>query len=524
MYVESLLGQFSMLFSMVFRPVRFRSPCFRRFLGVVFLAGFAAVVSAEPWIDTSNMALRTEIQFLADQGLIKAPVTTYPLMWEAIAEDLDKVDATQLNALTSNAYFNVLNQLSFARQNIASIKLNISNDDNRVVSFGEDFRDKNSLTLSYSAMGSWWALKVSPRYVYDPDDDDNFRLDESYVAGFIGNWVVSVGLQDRWLAPGWDTNLSMTNNARPMPGIALTRKNSKPFRLIFTEDYQIPWTVTTFMSNMGTDRTVRNALLWGFRLNFKPHKRLEIGITRLAQWAGDGRPSGFGTFWDLLLGRDNCGFDGLNCDNNQEPGNQQAGYDARLSLPFFGHNIGIYGQSFAEDGSDSSTKFWTKAKPQVGIDTTVSLFRVPTLIFLEYTDSLAFCGDGKERGIGNCYYEHHIYNTGLRYKGRVIGNIYDNDAKSYVLGMVSQMTNDASWQWSLRYVELNKDNSDRYPGEPNGNSLTEISEDMILLSGKYQRVYGRWKFTIGGNASRSDFIERKSDNKFSAFADIEYLL
>jgi len=513
-----------MLISMIRQRARFSLSHLKSFLSTVLLAGVTTMACAEPWIDTSNLALRTEIQYLADKGLIKAPVTTFPLMWEAIAEDLAVVDATQLDALTSNAYFNVINQLNFAQQNIASIKLNVSNDDYRFTSFGDDFRDKNSLTLSYSAMGERWALKVSPSYVLDPDDGDNFRLDESYVAGFIGNWVVSIGLQDRWLAPGWGTNLSMTNNARPMPGVALTRKNTKPFRLIFTDDYQIPWTLTTFMSHMGDERTVPNALLWGFRFNFKPHKNLEFGITRLAQWAGDGRPSGLGTFWDILIGRDNCGIDGLDCSDDQEPGNQQAGFDARLSLPIFGHNVGIYGQSFAEDGSDSSTKFWTKSQPQIGIDTTVSLFRVPTMMYLEYTESLAYCGDGREQGVGDCYYEHHIYNTGLRYKGRVIGNLYDNDARSYVFGMVSQMYNDASWQWSFRYLELNRDNSDRYPGEPNGNSLTEVSEDVLMLSGKYQRIFGRWKVTVGGNASRSEFIDKKSENDFVAFADIEYLL
>ena len=497
----------------------------KRVIGVFLLFSFTATVNAEPWIDTSNLTLRSEIQYLADIGVIKAPVTTYPLMWDAIASDLAAADTSNLNSSARNAYYNVMNQLAFAQQNAASIKLNISNEDNRFTSFGDDFRDKNSLTVKYSAMGKHWALKVAPSYVYDPNDGDDFRLDESYIAGFFGNWVMSLGLQDRWLAPGWDTNLTMTNNARPMPSISLTRKNSKPVILPFTNNYQIPWTLTTFMTHMGRDRTIPNALLWGFRLNFKPYKRLEIGVNRLAQWAGDGRSSSLGTFWDLLLGRDNCGFDGLDCsDGTEEPGNQQAGIDARLSLPFMNHNIGIYGQYFAEDGSDGATNFVTKAKPQIGVDATVTIFDMPVLMFLEFTDTFLQCGGNQGNKIGDCYYEHHIYNTGLRYKGRVIGNIYDNDAKSMVFGMVSQMRNDASWQSSLRYVELNSDNHDRYPGEPNGNSVTEISEDMIMLSGKYQRIRGRWKFTGGGNISHSAFINKSSDLNFLAFIDIEYLL
>lgn len=502
----------------------FNSSAIRSCLCTILLVGVSGTAFAEPWVDTSNLALRSEIQFLADKGLIKAPVTTYPLMWAAISPDLYEIDAGTLDGATRNAYLNVMSQLRFNQRSITSVKLSVSNDDNRFTSFGDDFRDKNSLGIKFSTLGDRWAIKLAPSYVLDPDDGDHFRLDESYIAGSLGNWVFTAGIQDRWWSPGWDTNLSLTNSARPMPGVSLTRRNSAPFRLPFTDDYQIPWTVTTFMSHMGTDRTVPDALLWGFRLNFKPHRRFEFGITRLAQWAGEGRPSGLDTFWDLLLGRDNCGVDGVDCTDNQEPGNQQAGFDFRLSLPVFGHNVGIYGQSFAEDGSDSSTRFWSKARPQVGIDASVNIFETPVLMFLEYTDSLAYCGDGRDRGIGDCYYEHHIYNTGLRYEGRVLGNIYDNDATSFVFGTISQMRNDVSWQWSIRYAEINQDNSDRYPGEPNGNSISEISEDMLMLAGKYQKVSGAWKLTVGGNASRSGFLDKKDEDNFSVFLDVEYLL
>ena len=106
----------------------------------------------------------------------------------------------------------------------------------------------------------------------------------------------------------------------------------------------------------------------------------------------------------------------------------------------------------------------------------------------------------------------------------MIGNIYENDAVSMVFGMISQMYNDVSWQWKLRYVELNRDNSDRYPGEPNGNTVSEISEDMIMLSGKYQKIYGRWKVALGGNASHSGFKDKSDENYYQVFLDIEYLL
>ena len=89
-----------------------------------------------------------------------------------------------------------------------------------------------------------------------------------------------------------------------MPGVSISRKSSAPFRLPFTEDYMIPWNLTTFMNWMGDERTIENALLWGFRFtNSCPGGGSKSASTRLAQWAGDGRPSGFDTFWDILLGQ-----------------------------------------------------------------------------------------------------------------------------------------------------------------------------------------------------------------------------
>lgn len=497
----------------------------RTLLPALALLGFTAVASAEPWIDTSNLALRSEIRYLADRGLIKAPVNTWPLMWAAIEGDLRAVDVGKLDAPALNAWQDVMRHLDFSQRPVGSASITVANDDNRFAGFGDEYRDKNTVALSYSTLGDRWALKLKPAWVADPDDDEEFRLDESYLAGTLGNWVLSAGLQDRWWAPGWDTNLALSSNARPMPALALTRRDSRPFRLPFTDDYRIPWTVTTFMADMGTNRTIDNTLLWGFRLNFKAHPRLEVGVTRLAQWAGDGRPSGFDTFWDVLLGRDNCGNSGLDCgaDGNNEPGNQEAGYDLRLAVPIAGHEFGLYYQSFAEDGSDSSTKFWTKAQPSGGIDTTVSLFDTPVLMYVEYTDSFTDCS-GRPPGIGDCYYEHHIYKTGMRYEGRAIGNLYDNDATSVVFGMVSQTRNDVSWQWSLRYAELNNDNSDAYPGEPNGNTVTEIAEDLLMLSGKYQRILGRWKLGLGGSASHSSFRDQAGEEDYVAFVDVEFLL
>ena len=77
------------------------------------------------------------------------------------------------------------------------------------------------------------------------------------------------------------------------------------------------------------------------RATWKPHPRLEIGISRTAQWCGDGRPCDLDTFWDLLIGNDN------DQPLEEQPGNQLAGFDMRWSLPWV--PVAIYAQAIGED-------------------------------------------------------------------------------------------------------------------------------------------------------------------------------
>jgi hypothetical protein len=71
-------------------------------------------------------------------------------------------------------------------------------------------------------------------------------------------------------------------------------------------------------------------------VNFRPIPSLEIGLSRSAQFCGDGRPCGLSEFWDLFIGNDN------DQSLEEQPGNQLAGFDARWSaaawapiIPFF---------------------------------------------------------------------------------------------------------------------------------------------------------------------------------------------
>jgi hypothetical protein len=423
-----------------------------------------------------------------------------------------------------NAFYYIQHQFSLAKNSQVRIKTQFSLNENRFTSFGDTYRDNNSAQVQLTLMYDNFAAKIAPSYTSSPMYGEKTRLDDSYIATFIGNWVLAFGQQDRWYGPSWDSSMSLSNNARPMPAFSISRKSAEPIPIPFTE-INVPWTVSTFMGKMNDERTINNTLLWGFRLNFKPLKNLEIGLTRLAQWGGDGHSTSLSTFWDIFIGRTNCGIDDLVCDENTpNPANQQAGYDIRYTFNMFSLPISIYGTKFAEDGSEGTFSYLTKAQPQVGIDTHLDLFSFPSTVYFEASDTFADCG--KRDNIGDCYYEHSTYATGMRYEGRSIGSSYDNDAKTYVLGTISQLSTNTHITAKLRYLKLNTDNQDKAPNNPIiGNPVTSIAEDVWMLSSSIRHSHKNWRFTFDMDLSHSSFIN-DIDNEvdFNTSLTIEYNL
>ena len=43
---------------------------------------------ADPWLAPGNEGLRSDIQLLADAGILRGPVTTWPMSWPDIARDV----------------------------------------------------------------------------------------------------------------------------------------------------------------------------------------------------------------------------------------------------------------------------------------------------------------------------------------------------------------------------------------------------------------------------------------------------
>jgi len=225
---------------------------------------------------------------------------------------------------------------------------------------------------------------------------------------------------DRWWGPGWDGSLILSNNARPIPAITLGRNHTQAFKSKWLS-WIGPWDVEVIWGQMEEDRFVPNARFFGMRVTFRPLNSLEIGLSRSAQWCGDGRPCGFDTFKDLFLGKDNVGDAGTTPEN--EPGNQLAGFDMRWSNMWFGQPSAFYAQAIGEDEAGG---FPSRYLGQLGIETS-GYFRNRWSYrwYAEWAGTS--CDVIKSEVLYNCAYNNTIYQTGYRYRGRVVGHGSEND-------------------------------------------------------------------------------------------------
>ena len=169
--------------------------------------------------------------------------------------------------------------------------------------FMDSPREEGELTGYASGfVGARFGGRLEVSGVVDPDDGEDVRLDGSYVAGKFGNWIVTLGAQDRWWGSGWEGSLILSNNARPVPAISLDRAVSEPFETKWLS-WLGPWRLYDVHGPHGRrPRGLRHTRCCiGMRISARPLDGLEISVERTAQWCGEGRSCTWDDFRNLFL-------------------------------------------------------------------------------------------------------------------------------------------------------------------------------------------------------------------------------
>ena len=387
-------------------------------LSFAILSALALPVAAQG-IVLNNEDLRTDLNWLNQQGVIQISTSTWPLSGEEIQRALSTAK------IENNAQQKVVNSVmaNLEAEN-TSIKLALfaeTDPQNIPQKFADEQKSQYQAAFELNASGKQWDARLRVNAEKDPiiDNGHDVNVEGSYLAGKLWNqWLIAGQIPTYW-GPGHEGSLIRGDASRPVYGLTMQRAEQQAFETKWLS-WIGPWQYQAFAGQLDDYHAIPDAKLLGFRLTAQPLPYLELGASRILQWGGEGRSESFDTLWNAIKGNDN--FD----DGDLDKSNQIAGFDARLNLNHWGGvPISLYGQYVGEDeaGLLPSKKMYL-----AGIDYSSQLNNLPLQVYAEWADTRT---NGDVQGIS---YNHYIYQDGYYQHGFPLGHAMGGDGQMLSLG------------------------------------------------------------------------------------------
>lgn len=454
-----------------------------------------SLVVAGSYVAPDDRRLRNDIQLLADAGVLDRPVTTWPIP----ADSLRSIRNASINGYPPHVMAAGNRVLAAVDRSGIDVELRAANEPNDRTHFGDQPVNRYESSLAVHGEGDRFGGRLEGHVVRDRDDETDLYLDGSYGSLRLGNWLLSAGAQDRWWGPGWEGSLILSDNARPVPTIAIERNDAAPPEHPWLA-WIGPWNLVTFIGQLDSTRidTVRPKF-FGMRFTFRPLDGLEIGLSRTAQWGGADKSEGLSAFWAMLTGASNSGD---RIDETGGDANQFGGYDLRWASPIGNAPYAIYGQLIGIDEANYQPFQFIGLG---GVETWFHGGGHSLRLNLEVADTEVEFYRNDRRG--SRAYVHSFYTGGYRFRDRVQGHSMDGEGLMVSLGAQWTRPDGQFTHALLRHIEQNRHNdSNRAEGvEPKARIAgAEITHTLPLGSHEVSlQVGGDYVREIG----ESDTIE-----------------
>jgi hypothetical protein len=161
----------------------------RRLLILLTLASSCAF--AGPYIPAGDLALRHDIQRLADYGIIKGPTSTWPLAWGPIIEDVRSADATNLPPGVADALARVRDRANWetrTKELTFKTKVGVAEKPTRIRSFQDTPRGDIEVAAGIGWIDEWFSIDLNLQGVDSDQDSQDLRADDSMIGVVLGNW------------------------------------------------------------------------------------------------------------------------------------------------------------------------------------------------------------------------------------------------------------------------------------------------------------------------------------------------
>lgn len=462
------------------------------FLLCLFFSHFISnFCKASVYVGTQDKQLHYDLQTLAEWGYLDLSVTSFPVPWKGISEQLNSLNTSGMDFRPQQAYMRLRHYLGLAQQQQGRqyFSLELASDNIRFKSFDDSVENKGKATFSSEFYHGAFSGQISANYLHD----GKTNLDNSFIAYQFGDWHLRLGSIEQWWGPAQSSSLIMSNNARPIKALALSRSHTMQSKSPWLS-WLGPWHFSSQIGQMESSRTVSEPRLLMNRFTSRPLKGLEIGLSWVAMFGGQGQEEGLSEFIELITFESVCLRTDEVCGPEQlsKRGNHLAGIDITYTWQIFNRPFTFYLQRIGED-----------SKKGIRVTDNANLFGFssyigPAKIFFETSDTNVACSSESSRF--NCYYEHGLYVDGYRLYGRAIGSTFDSDAKQVTIGSNIRFKDGAVAELYLRQVELNQDAS-----LPSPLLNLSPSEEVIELSGFYQRPFKKWLVKTGASLAQRRF-------------------
>ncbi|MCH7338741.1 capsule assembly Wzi family protein [Acinetobacter higginsii] len=429
----------------------------KKSLYVALFASLASATFAQGLI-LNDVNLRTDLNWLNQQGVIQISTSTWPMSGDEIQRALSQAKVS--NNTQQKVVNSVVNAIKADNETV-KLGLHVGSDLKTVPqTFGDNQKSQYQVAAEFNAGGENWDAKLRVNGEKDPlvDNGHDVNVEGSYLAGKLWNqWVIAGQIPTYW-GPGHDGSLIRGDASRPVYGVTVQRAVQNAFESKWLS-WIGPWQYQLFGGQLDDYTSIPDAKLVGMRLTAQPLPYLELGASRVMQWGGKGRPESLSSLWDAIKGNDNF-------YNDYEGGNQLAGFDARLSLqPLLNQPISIYSQMIGEDEAGYLPAKWMYL---AGADFSSSYKNMPYQLYAEWTDTRT---NGEVKGIS---YTHHIYKEGYYQHGFSLGHSIGGDGQMYSVGGDIRFDTMNRLNGRVIYAKLNQSNvvvNTAFPKEDNIKAL-----------------------------------------------------
>ena len=411
------------------------------------------VAGADPWVAPGDSALRHDLQWLADEGIMTAPTTTWPMAREELARAVRAVDDRQAAALPPGLAEALARVRWASEPQSGGVEARLAGaEPSPLRGFEDSPRESGEASAAVIGSAGRYAVRLQVTAVADAAEGQTLRADGSYASARFGNVAVTAGLREQWWGPGWEGSLILGTDARPIPSLTVERVLADPFETPWLR-WLGPWRATASVGQEEGGSTARDGRLpvrpdtkfFAARVAFKPKPWLEVGLSRAAQFCGEDEAGGLPSKFLGLMGVETWG------------GGTQGSWRAHA----------------------------------------------------EYTDTT--CSFSRERPQVDCAYRNSVYPQGYTHHGRMIGHSMDNDSRMLSVGAIWVRPSGASWSALARRVDLN-----RYGATPDtAHALSPSPRRVEDLQLGWQRPlgagagsHGRLRVGVGAfNSEAYGFVE-----------------